>query len=171
MRICQSILPSTNFSRKLTNGFTTRGEVVALSRQLVVAVAERDVAREKVAHQLIRIDRFQEGRQIVNKELERLLQEGFCVRVEIERLKSRKVLRGKDKGTRMPAVPPPVEVVGVGIQVEMPEVSTVAIQPNVSNVQVSRRTTYASVASQACPEVSPAAGDEVVKMGRSGVAH
>ena len=54
-----------------------------------------------------------EGRKVCDKEHKRLLQEGFDLRVEIKRLKSGKILMGKDKGTRMPALPPPVEMVRV----------------------------------------------------------
>ena len=46
----------------------------------------------------------------------------------------------------------PVDRVSVGVQTEGPEVSTVVVMTDVSRVQVVRETTYASVASQACPE-------------------
>ena len=55
----------------------------------------------------------------------------------------------------MPAVPPPPELVEVGVQVAVPEVSAVGVQTDVSRVQVVRETTYASVASQAYPQVAP----------------
>ena len=58
----------------------------------------------------------------------------------------------------MPALPPPVETVGVGVQAEMVGVSTISVQTDVSRLQVVRETTYASVTSQACPEVAPAGG-------------
>ena len=98
----------------------------------------------------------------------RLLQEGFDLRAEIERLKSGKVLKGKDKGTRMPAVRPPPELVEVGVQAAVPGVSTVGVQTDVSHVQVVRETTYASVASQACPEVAPPGVGVDVEMGGMG---
>ena len=56
----------------------------------------------------------------MDKEMERLLQEGFDLKAEIERLMSGKVLKGKEKGTRMPALPAPVEMVGVEVQAELP---------------------------------------------------
>ena len=46
----------------------------------------------------------------------------------------------------------------------MPGVTTVSVQTVVSRVQVVRETTYASVASQACPEVAPAGGGVDVEM-------
>ena len=45
-----------------------------------------------------------------------------------------------------------------------PEVSTVGVQTEVSHMQVVRETTYASVASQACPEGSLGVGGEDVEM-------
>ena len=63
----------------------------------------------------MRMNRFQEERKIVNKEMKWLLQEGFDLRADIERLKSRKVLRGKDKGMRMTAMPTSMEMVWVGM--------------------------------------------------------
>ena len=147
-----------------------RGEMESVRKEMTVVVAERDVAREESAHRLLRMDRFQEGRKIVQKEMERLLQEGFDLRAEVERLKSGKVLKGKDKKTRMPAVPPPPELVEVGVQVAVPGVSTVGVQTDVCRVQVVRETTYALVASQACPEVAPAGVWVDVEMGEMGGA-
>ena len=109
-----------------------------------------------------------ERRKVCDKEHERLLQEGFDLRAEIERLQSGKILRGKDKGTRMLALPPPVVMVGVGVQAEMPGVSTVSVQTDVSRVQVVCKATYASVASQACPEMALAGGGVDVEMGGLG---
>ena len=134
---------------------------------MVVVTTERDVAQKEAAHWSMRVDKFVEGRKVCDKEHEWLLQEGFDLRVEIERFKSGKILRGKDKGTRIPALPPPVEMVGVGVQAELPGVSTVGVQTDVSRVQVVRETTYASVASQACPGVAPAGGG--VDVGMSGM--
>ena len=116
---------------KLTLG---RGELESVRRELAVVVAERDGARKEVTHWSGRVDRFVEGRKICDKEMERLLQEGFDLRVQIKRLKSGKVLTGKDKGTRMPVVPPPPVWVGVGVPVVVPEVSTVGVQTDVSRV-------------------------------------
>ena len=132
-----------------------RGELESVRNELAVVVAERGEARKEAAYWSMRVDKFVEGRKICDKEMEQLLVEGFDLRAEIERLKSGKVLKGKDKGTRMPAVPPPPELVEVGVQVAVPGVSTVGVQTDVSRVQVVRETTYASVASQACPEVAP----------------
>ena len=120
-----------------------RGELESVRRGLVVVETERDEARKEAAHWSLRVDRFVEGRKICDKEMERLLQEGFDLREMIGRLKSGKVLKGNDKGTRMPALPPPVEMVGVGVQAEVPGVSTVGVQTDVSRVQVVRETTYA----------------------------
>ena len=127
-------------------------------------MTERDEARKESAHRLMRKDRFQEGGKIMEKEMKRLLQEGFDLQAEIERLKSGKVSRGRDKGTRMPAVPPPPVLVGVGVQVEVPWVSTVSVQTDVSLLQVVRETTYASVAAQTCAGVAPVAGGVDVEM-------
>ena len=46
--------------------------------------------------------------------------------------------------------------------------STVSVQTDVSRVQVVRETSYASVASQACPEVAPSGGGVDVEMGGMG---
>ena len=90
-----------------------KGELESVKGEREVVVAERDEARKEAAHWSMRVDKFVEGRKICDKEMERLLVEGFDLRAEIERLKSGKVLRGKDKGTRMPVVPPPPELVEV----------------------------------------------------------
>ena len=145
-----------------------RGEMESVRKEMAVVVAERDEARKESAHRLMRMDRFQEGRKIVNKEMERLLQEGFDLKAEVERLKSGKVLKGKDKGMRMPAVPPPPVLVGVGVQVVVPVVSTVGVQTDVSSVQVVRETTYASVAAQTCAGVAPTGVGVDVEMGGMG---
>ena len=145
-----------------------RGELESVKGEREVVVAERDEARKVSAHRLMRLDRFQEGTKIVNKEMERLLQEGFDLRAEIERLKSGKILKGKDKGMRMPVMPPPPEVVEVGIQAEVPEVSTVSLQTDVSRVQVVRETTYAFVAAQTCSEAVPVAMGVDIEMGGVG---
>ena len=91
-----------------------KDELESVRRGMAVMVTERDDARKEAAHWSKQVDRFVEGRKICDKEMERLLQEGFDLRAEIERLKSGKVLKGKDKGTRMPAVPPPPVLVGLG---------------------------------------------------------
>ena len=118
-----------------------RGQLESVRKEVVVVTTERDVARREAAHCSMRVDKFVEGRKVCDQEHEWLLQEGFDLRAEIERLKSGKIMRGKDKGTRMPTLPPPVEVVGVGVQAEMPGVSTVSVQTDVSHVQVVRETT------------------------------
>ena len=145
-----------------------RGELESVRKEVVVVASVRDAARKEAAHWSMRVDKFVEGRKICDKEHERLLQEGCDLRTEIERLKSGKILRGKDKGTRMLALPPPVVMVGVGVQAVMPGVSTVSVQTDVSHMQVVRKATYASVASQACPEVALAGGGVDVKMGGMG---
>ena len=145
-----------------------RDELESVRKEVGVVATERDEARREAAHWSMQVDKFVEKRRVCDKEHERLLQEGFDLRAEIERLKSGKILRGKDKGTRLPALPPPIEVVEVGVQAEVPRVSTVSLQTDVSRVQVVRKTTYASVASQACPEVAPAGGGVDVEMGGMG---
>ena len=145
-----------------------RGEMESVRKEMAVVVTEWGEARKEAAHWSMRVDRFVEGRKICDKEMERLLVEGFDLKAEIERLKSGKVLRGKDKGTRMTVVPPTPVVVEVGVQAEVPEVSTVSVQTDVSRVQVVRETTYASVASQACPEVAPSGGGVDVEMSGMG---
>ena len=91
-----------------------RVELVSVKGERDVVVTERDEAWKEAAHWSRRVDRFVEGRKICDKEMERLLQKGFNLCAEIERLKSGKVLRGKDKGTRMPAVSPPPFWWGLG---------------------------------------------------------
>ena len=93
-----------------------------------------------------------------------MLQEGFDLGAEIERLKSGKVLKGKDKGTVMPVVPPPPLLVWVGVQAEEPDVSTVGLQTDVSRVQVVHEITYALVAAQTCSGVAPLAAGVDVEM-------
>ena len=97
-----------------------RGQLESVRKEVVVVTTERYVARKEAAHWSMRVDKFVEGRRVCDKEHERFLQEGFDLRAEIERLKSAKILRGTEKGTRMPALPPPIETVGVGVQAEMP---------------------------------------------------
>lgn len=55
----------------------------------------------------------------------------------------------------MLAVPPPAESVGVGVSVDVSQVSTASVPTDVCHVQVVRKTTYESVTSQAYPEVAP----------------
>ena len=145
-----------------------RGELGSVRGEVAVVGTERDEARKEAAYWSKRVDRFVEGRKICDTEMERLLQEGFDLLVEVERLKSGKVLKGKDKGTRMPAVPPHPVLVGVGVQAVVPEVSTVGVQTDVSRVQVVRETTYASVAAQTCTGVVAVAGGVDVEMSEMG---
>ena len=74
------------------------GEMGTVVKRLVAVEAERDEARKGEAHWKMRLDQHVEGRAIVGKQMERLLQEGFDLKDEIERLKKGKVARGKDKG-------------------------------------------------------------------------
>ena len=145
-----------------------RVELESVKGERNVVVAERDKARKEAAHWSKQVDRFMEGRKICDKEMERLLQEGFDLRAEVERLKSGKVLKGKDKGTRMPAMPPPPILVGVGMQAVVPEVSTVSVQTDVSCVQIVRETTYALVADQTSAGVGPVAEGVDVEMSGMG---
>ena len=145
-----------------------RGELESVRKEVEVIVTERDEARKESAHRLMRMDRFQEGGKIVEKEMKRLLQEGFDLQAVIERLKSEKVSQRKDKGTRMRAMPPPLVLVGVGVQVEVPGESTVGVQTDVSRVQVVCETTYASVAAQTYAGVAPVAEGVDVEMSGMG---
>ena len=131
--------------------------------------AERDVAREGEVHWKMRLDRHVEGHAIVEKEMRRLLEEGFALRGEIDRLKKGKVVRGRHKGVGPTLFgSPPVDQYSSGVQTVGAEVSTVSVQTDVSRVQVVRETTYASVASQACPEVAPSGVGADVEMGGMG---
>ena len=60
-----------------------RGELESVRKEVGVVVTERDEARRESAHRLMRMDRFQEGGKIVEKEMKRLLQEGFDLQAEI----------------------------------------------------------------------------------------
>ena len=145
------------------------GEVGTVVTRLVAAEAERDEARKGEAHWKMRLDRHMEGRAIVEKEMKRLLVEGFDLRDEIDRLKKGKVARGKDKGVGPTLFGfAPVDRFSEGVQTVGAEVSTVGVQTDVSRVQVVRETTYASVASQACPEVAPSGVGVDVGMGGMG---
>ena len=145
------------------------GEVGAVVTRLVAVEAERDEARKGEAHWKMRLDRHVEGRAIVGKEMERLLQEGFDLKDEIDRLKKGKVARGKDKGVGTTLFgSPPIDRSSSGVQTVGAEVSTVSVQTDVSRVQVVRETTYASVASQACPEMAPSGVGVDVEMGGMG---
>ena len=79
---------------------------------------------------------------------------GFNLWDEIEHLKFGKVARGVDKGTWMSTGVVRPGFYLAGVQTEGAKVSTVGVMTNVMNVQVVRKTTYASVASQASPEVA-----------------
>ena len=74
------------------------------------------------------------------------------------------MLKGKDKGTKMTAVPPPPILVGVGVQVVVPQVSTVGVQTDVSRMQVVRETTYALVAALTCTGEGPVSEGVDVEM-------
>ena len=145
------------------------GEVGTVVTRLVAVEAERDEAPKGEAHWKMRLDRHIEGRAIVQKEMERLLQEGFDLKDEIDHLKKGKVARGKDKGVGPTLFGfSPVDRFSEGVQTVGAEVSTVGVQTDVSRVQVVRETTYASVASQACPEVAPSGVGVDVEMAGMG---
>ena len=76
--------------------------------------------------------------------------------------------RGVDKGTRMltGAVCPGFCLAGV--QTDGVEVSTIGVMTDVTNVQIVPNTTYASVASQASPEVVPGPAGVDVEIGGMG---
>ena len=59
-----------------------RVELESVKGEGDVVVAERDAARKEAAHWSKRVDRFVEGRKICDKEMERLLQEGFDLKAE-----------------------------------------------------------------------------------------
>ena len=145
------------------------GELGAVVMKLVAVEAERDVACEGETHWRMRLDRHVEGQAIVWKEMETLLQEGFDLRDEIDRLKKGKVARERDKGVGPTLFgSPPVDWYSEGVQTVGAEVCTVGVQTDVSRVQVVRETTYASVASQACPEVASSGVGVDVEMGGMG---
>ena len=163
-----------------------------LALKLVEAEKRRTEAEELSEHRGMRLRKFQEGQKVVDVEMKRLLQEGFDLRDKIERLRSGKVARGVDKGTRMStvAVRPGFCLAGVqtdgvdvcsvgaatvaadvclaGVQTDGVEVSTVGVMTDVMNVQVVRKTTYASVASQASPEVVAEPAGVDIEMGGMG---
>ena len=114
---------------------------------------------------MIGIDRFQEARKIVNKEMDSLLQEGFDLGGEIECLRSGRLLKRKPKKTCMLAVPPPRVMVWAGVQVGVPEMSTIVVMTVVMNVQVVRYIMYGSVVSQTSGKVAPVTGVVDVEMG------
>ena len=89
--------------------------------------------------------------------------------VEVKRLEEGKVLKEVYKKTGpMELNQQRARVVEAGVQAGCPKVTTNGVMTDVTNVQVVRETTYASVASQACPGMSPAAGDVDVEMGGTG---
>ena len=90
---------------------------------------------------------------VVDVEVECLLEEGFDLWAEIDHLKSGKVAWGVDKGTRMSTGAVHRGFCQAGVQTEGVEVSTVGVMTDVTNVQVVWESWYASVASQACPNV------------------
>ena len=139
-----------------------------LASKLVEAERKR-AEMEGLANQCERrLERFKEGAKVVDVEMKRLLQEGFDLRDEIERLKLGKVARGVDKGTRMSTVAVRPGFCLAGVQTEGAEVSTVGVMTDVTNVLVVRKTTYVSVASQASPEVVAGAAGVDVEMGGMG---
>ena len=145
------------------------GEVGTVVTRLVAVEAERDEARKGETHWKMRLDRHVGGHAIVGTEMERLLQEGFDLKDEIDRLKKGKVAQGKDKGVGPTLFgSPPVDQYSEGVQTVGAEVSTVGVQTDVSRVQVVRETTYASVASRACPEMAPSGVGVDVEMGGMG---
>ena len=88
---------------------------------------------------------------------------------EVKRLEEGRVLKAVDKKTG------PTELdhqrargVEAGVQAGCQEVRTIGVMTDVTNVRVVRETTYTSVASQACLEMSPATGDVDVEMGGTG---
>ena len=121
------------------------GEVAPVAAKLVEVEAERDAAREGEAHWKMRLDRHLVGHVVEETEMRRLLQEGFDLRGEIDRLRKGKVRRGKDQGVGTARLfgMAPVDCVPVGVQTEGPEWSTVGVMTDVSRVQVVRETTYA----------------------------
>ena len=91
------------------------------------------------------------------------------MRGDIDRLKRGMVARGKDKGVGPTLfASAPVNRYLEGMPTVGPEVSTVDVQTNISCVQVVSEITYASVASQACPEGSLGVGGMDVEMGEMG---
>ena len=97
--------------------------------------------------------------------MKRLLQEGFDLQDEIDRLRLGKVARGVDKGTKMLMHPGRPGFCLAGVQIEETEVSSIGVMTDMMNVQVVLRTTYASVVSQASPEVVDGPAGVDVEMG------
>ena len=148
----------------------TKSELGALLVKVTAFEDEVGLAREEEAHMRMWVERFQEGRRVVDKEIKGQLEEGFDLRREIERLRVGKVRNGREKGMRMLVLPPPPLCIGMKVQSEAPVVSTVSIQTDVARVHVVRKTTYASVASQACPGGVPVVEvADVVMAGTGGV--
>lgn len=108
--------------------------MVSVKGEVDVIVAERDEAQKEVAHHLMQMDRFQEGKKIVNGKVEQLLQGRFDFQGEIEHIKSGKALRAQNKGTRIPAVSSSAVSVGAGVQVEVLQMSTLGVMTDVGNV-------------------------------------
>ena len=145
------------------------GEVAPVAARLVEVESEQEVAREGEAYWKMRLDRHLVGRVVMEKEMKRLLQEGFDLLGEIDHLKKEKVARGNDKWVGPTLFESaPIDRYSEGMQMVGPEVSTVGLQTDVSRVQVVRETTYALVASQACPEGSLGVGRVDVEMGGMG---
>ena len=112
-----------------------------LAMKLVAAEKGRAEVQELADHYGMRLIRFQEGVKVAGVEMKRLLQEGFDLRNKIERLKSGKVARGVDKGTRMSTEAVRPSFCLAGVQTEVAEVSTIGVMTDVINVQVVRKTT------------------------------
>ena len=102
------------------------GELAPVAVRLVEVKAERDVARNGEAHWKMRLYRHLAGRVAVEKEMKRLLQEGFNLQVEIDHLNRGKVAPGKDKEVRPTLFgSAPIDRYSEGMQTVGPEVSTV----------------------------------------------
>ena len=112
------------------------GDVAPVAARLVEVEAEREVAREGEAHWKMRLYRHLVGRVVVEKEMKRLLQEGFNLRGEIDLLKKGKVAWGKNKGVGTARLfgMAPVDRIPVGVQTEGLEVCTMGMMTDVSRV-------------------------------------
>ena len=87
----------------------------------------------------------------------------------MKRLEERRALRGVDKKTGATELNYMcARGTEASIQVGGAEVSTVGVITDVTNIPVVRKTTYATVAFQACSELSPAPSGVDVKMGGTG---
>lgn len=92
-----------------------------------------------------------------------------CIAAEVSRLEEQRVLNEVDEKTGPTDLDHlRAQAEEASVQAEGLKVSTVGVMTDVRNLQVVRKTTYANMESQACPQVSPASSGVDVKMGGMG---